>query len=210
MEASHCDFCNSTTHPTRCCNSNFGGKRKGIDNRWFMLEDVCPVFGEFNHNELKYIACKKALYEKGNNVSDRMGRDYNRKYIRNPIPITLSKRHLVIALEKRWNGLAPIRLLRNTPPENDTCPICIDVNITTSRFSEATSEWKTTISSETSELCITVCNHTFCNPCWKAHVARNCKMGEYVAGVWDETPFIACPMCRTKMTISRVPRQITA
>lgn len=205
MDTSHCVFCNSTTHLTRCCNSNFGGKRKGIDARCFMLEDVCPTFSQFNHNELKYIACKKALYEQANNESDRMGRAYNRKYVRNPIPTTLSKRQIVIALEKRWKGFASIRLLRNTPPESDTCPICMDVNTTTSWFSEKTSTWDTEIYSATYELYTTSCNHTFCNPCWKAHAERNHKMGEYVGGVWDETPFISCPMCRAKMPISLVP-----
>ena len=221
MRKQHCIFCNSKTHTTMSCNSNFGGKRTDIDSRLFMLEDICPDFYKYKLNELRYIACTKAVYEKANPNSmiyfwDKLGREYNRKYIRNPIPITLSKRQLIIALEKRWRGFAPVRLIQMTPPECDTCPICMEVELNSPPiFSPEHSEWECSdwvedvnpIDGAAYNTCrgdrivITPCKHKFCARCFIGHANTNRKEERYISNRWVNSPHVACPMCRTHITL---------
>jgi hypothetical protein len=200
MSDERCVFCNSATHTMAKCNSNFNGQRKQIDDLWrFLVQDKCPDFNTYPLNQLRYIAYHFARYEKAIPLKrGSMGHKYNRKYLLNPISLTLSKPRTVRALVERWTGFKSVRDLRSSVPEGDSCPICIETPLTVPKWDLEHSKWdmEYCLADDDDLLIITKCKHLFCGSCWNAHLRSNIRrdhLGEYVA----------CPMCRSRVTCTR-------
>lgn len=201
MSTDRCLFCNCRSHKTTGCNSNMNGRRKLLDGMSeCMLLPECPDFNSFPINELRYIAHNYVLYAKTTWPYEHMGNKYNRKYLRQPISLTLSKNRLVRALVDRWTGLAPVRALMSSPPENKDCPICYETMITHKWF-QLKASWvevclHTYDAKYVSPMRADSCKHTFCGRCWGAHVDYNNKYNEEF-----DYYYVDCPMCRSKVYI---------
>lgn len=199
--AERCLFCNSLTHGSERCNSNMNGRRKILDSMWMcMVQPECPEFESFPINELRYIASNYAIYEKAAWPHDHLGNKYNRKYLRRPISLTLSKKRIVRALVDRWGGFAPVRELMSSPPECKECPICYE-NMYMYHWSQRTSSWIETCvhtygAKYETPMLVSQCKHEFCGRCWGAHAEQNKK---YDAGCGQY--YVNCPMCRRKVHI---------
>ena len=198
-----CVFCGSNHHKhIYCCEP----KLKHLDRmEYCMAFEECPKFDEYPINELRYIAFHYARYQKANPSAwqTKLGNRYNRAFGYVPIPLTLSKKRMVKALVDRWNGFATFREKKTSSPtqemeDEDDCPICLE--------KIARHEWCDKFARITSRsirgTIVTRCKHTFCGGCWGRLLLSGIRQRGYVNHVWDDTECLACPLCRTEITLN--------
>ena len=185
---SNCLFCDSARHNTLDCNSVMKGKYNEL--REIMKSEECPDFQSYNMKELKLIAFEtpyeKSLYIRRGMNSNQM----NRKYGRNPIPLTLSKNQMVKSLKRRWEILNPIVQNYNNGPNTETteeCPICYDNKVKDSKWDNMKSDW---IPNYTIGTVKTICNHYYCGDCW-----QNLKK------IGHHSECKSCPLCRNELNV---------
>jgi hypothetical protein len=196
--AKRCEFCNSASHTMYSCNSNMNGRRESLDRGWnCMMDEECPNFYKLHVNELRYVAYHYAEYENAVHCSyQKATQHYNRKFRLRPIPLSLSKKQMIHALEQRWNGFQSVRDLYKNPPtvDGDDCPICLE-SVASYDWSYETASWK--------EDCVTtVCKHRFCTKCWNHHIEKNSRYsGSRWAYTDDDRKHVCCPMCRHEIEV---------
>ena len=197
--AKRCEFCNSASHTMHRCNSNMNGRRELLDTGWnCMMDHTCPKFEMLRANELRYVAYHYAQYENAVHCSDqRTTQHYNQKFRLRPIPLSLSKKQMIHALQQRWAGFQPVRDLSKDPPnvvDGDDCPICLE-SVASYAWSNVTASWK--------EDCVTtVCKHRFCTKCWNSHIERNLRYSGWQGADGDGgRAHICCPMCRHEIEV---------
>lgn len=208
MSLSRCVYCNGRHPPSFCNNHKIRKLQRYVG---CMGWSECPDFASIPVNELRYIANNYAVYEKiiVDEPPNMVWTAYDRKYGRNPIEITLPKRRLVARLIDRWNGFADFRKNKNNAikPEYHECPICMDV-VAKSMWRDDVGAVRITHYKTKRDACgscihpiITRCKHMFCGLCWDSHIVTNARRVGYIHNVWDDTAYVACPMCRKTLLI---------
>lgn len=207
-----CLLCNCVSHTTECCNSNMKGRREIMSEMDCMMSANMPDFKSFPVNELRYIV-----------VDYQYSLDYitfpsaiidlsKIKLIRRKISLTLPKTRMVCELVKRWHLYAPIRSSKQTPPEDEECPICIEC-MTKSRWNPSRLRWDI-CEAKTPPLDAlfprnikTQCGHVFCGSCWERHYTTNSKYDhtdtdEIDWGEESHRMYLSCPLCRHMLRFS--------
>jgi len=204
MSSIRCTFCNSGSHATERCNSNFKGRRTHLDSlRECMLHDKAPTFGEYPVNELRYIASLYKKFQKTVHLHNSIAPCILR-VLNSHIPMTLTKRRLVNELMHRWNLYDSVRERKLSEPICDDCPICLD-NMSIPIWNPRKLNWelisikRDNLNASFNGNILTECKHEFCGACWERHLDKNGKL-EYLA-IGNEMT-ILCPLCRHKMIYS--------
>ena len=183
--------------------------------------NVCPDFSVHPINELRYIALRYSAFEKAMPWPyDRFsyggnGNRYNREFGYNPIPIALNKPRMIKALVERWKGFETFRANRDAGPvEVETnCPVCMDDMVKT-QWCDKFAKHRIyqhkilRLRGKVVHPHLTRCNHRFCGVCWDTFLQTNVKQKGYVNHVWNDTEYVACPMCRAEILVERLPPTI--
>jgi hypothetical protein len=206
-----CIYCNGRHSSHRCNNREILMLIPRME--YCMGFDECPQFDKFPINQLRYIAdyfvlFKHAMPTLGTCIWFRTrGNKYNRKYGLDPIPHT-TKTRMVKALVERWNGFAQFRIDKaaNQANHHDDCPICTEHMVSYHWKDEYARSALVYCESTNSrgELVFptrTKCNHMFCGSCWDMFIQTNTKERGYVNHVWDDSKYVACPLCRTEILV---------
>ena len=172
-----------------------------------MAFEECPKFDVYPINELRYIAFHYARYQKAipSGWETRLGNRYNRAFGYAPISLTLSKNRLVKALVDRWNGFATFREKKTLSTEEvsyEECPICIEHMI---RHTWSNKLARNAMHTQNGRgVIVTQCKHKFCGTCWGNMLKTNVREIGYVNHVWDNSKYVACPLCRTQIKIDQL------
>ena len=170
-----CPFCDSKKHYISNCGLYDGFTRKLQQTEYKLMLSSKPNFEIYPTNELKMIAHIFRFEKCINFVIGETDKcpNYKQKYDFVPIPLTLSRKRLIYALNTRWFKLTNTRKSKIVDQPSEECPICYEEFPT--QFYHEYSYWVTH--------CVKLhCNHKICKSC--------------VQRLFDNHTSPKCPMCR--------------